>query len=117
MELAASLYSYSVSRALSLSLSLSHALAMRHTVFALALVGVFCTHEGNLGVSGFSTFATNSLPLEVPSAFYTDSMSSQESTDGTGIASSMGPGRPAVGRSVAFEAFAFSRCIAARAAV
>jgi hypothetical protein len=68
-------------------------------VFALALVGVFCTHEGNLGVSGFSSssmFATNSLPLEVPSAAYTDSMPSQESAHGTGIAPSMAETAPAL---------------------
>jgi hypothetical protein len=51
-------HSASLSFSLSLSLSHTHTLAMKHMVFALALVGVFCTPEGNLGVSGFrSTFA------------------------------------------------------------
>jgi hypothetical protein len=68
---------------------------MRYLIFELALVGVFCTHEeGNLGVSGFSTFATNSLPPEVPSAFYTDSTSSQENAYGTGFSSSMAVAAP-----------------------
>jgi hypothetical protein len=62
-------------------------------VFALALVGVFCTHEGKLGVSGFSsTFVTNSLPLARSSN--TDSMFTQESAYGTGFASSMAVAAP-----------------------
>jgi hypothetical protein len=81
-EVPVPLCSYSAS--LSFSLSSTHALAMRNSVFALALVGVFCAHDDNLGVPGVHTIPTNSLHhQEVPSAFWTDSSFTHESAYGT----------------------------------